>query len=119
MDQSLKLAYSNVGIPANYIENFILVLNQDIDKDFYFYKIYSIIDAKDKSQANDYYAFIASDPDSSSHFRNILRDILLDNITNEYFDMSSIYMESMYHICSLLSARIYIYIYNTYSPWNI
>lgn len=94
MDESLKLAYSYVGIPANYIQNYQYPLHIEI---YYFYKIYSVINAKDKAQATDYQALIASDPETGSLFRDTLKEILLDNETNQHFDMSTIYMDGMYY----------------------
>lgn len=71
-----------VQIPTNYIHN---IINFESSEDnnyfgYYFCNVFSMIDAKDKSQAYSYQEQINSDPDDvSNKFANYLKQILEAN----------------------------------------
>jgi len=93
MDESIKLAYSAVGIPANYIEK-----NNPIPEHsgpYYFYRVWSIINAKDKTQAGDYQTSVSADPESGSPFREALVDVLNATLDKSvtHFDMSIVHTD--------------------------
>jgi len=90
MDIDLKKAFSSVGIPSNYITNRPRVKNSGTVSNgdfFYFYVIFSRIEAANKSQAFWYESLVNAQSMFASNLQEILRAKKLD--------ASSLFMDIM------------------------